>query len=61
MGTPHNDRVMVADARSSRAAAATAASGDAPGSTLVERVRLKPAVDGIQGIVDSDVHHRVHA
>src|SRR5262249_7764257 len=28
---------------------------------LVERVRLKPAVDGIEGIVDRDVHHRVHA
>jgi len=28
---------------------------------LVERVRPKPAVDRIQGIVDGDVHHRVDA
>jgi hypothetical protein len=28
---------------------------------LVERIRLKPAIDGIEGVVDGDVHHRVYA
>src|SRR5262252_4764570 len=31
-----------------------------PFRSLVERVGLKPAVDGIQSIVDGKVHHRVH-
>ena len=44
----------------SRAAAATAASGEAPRFDLgVERVRTGAPVDGIQGVVDGHVHHGV--
>ena len=46
----------------SRAAAATAASGEAPRFARgVERVRTRAPVDGIQGVVDGHVRHGVDA
>ena len=48
--------------RTSRAAAATAASGDVPGAApKVRCVRARATVDAVQGVMDRHVHHRVHA
>ena len=48
------------DTSTSRAAAATAASGEALAHLRVEGIGTGTAIDGIQRVMYGDVHHRVH-